>query len=89
MLLFTDENGDDQPDSKEILLTGMGDPGDHSSHALEFGPDGKFYWNMGNHAGPVKDPDGNTLIDKIGNPVVQNGEQLVDLVEYLSTLRSS
>ena len=48
LLVFTDNNGDDIPDSKEIVLTGMGKPGDHSSHALVFGPDGKFDWNMGN-----------------------------------------
>ncbi len=74
LLVFTDANGDDQPDSKEILLTGMGSPGDHSAHALVFGPDGKFYWNMGNYAGPVQDPDGTTIIDKMGNPVAQYGE---------------
>jgi putative membrane-bound dehydrogenase-like protein len=74
LLVFTDNNGDDIPDSKEIVLTGMGKPGDHSSHALVFGPDGKFYWNMGNYAGPVQDSTGNTIIDKMGNPVIQYGD---------------
>ena len=73
LLVFTDLDGDDWPDSKEKLLTAMGSPGDHSSHALVFGPDGKFYWNMGNHAGPVKDPDGNMIVEKLGNPVEQYG----------------
>ena len=74
LIVFTDLDGDDQPDSKELLLTGMGNPGDHSSHALVFGPDGKFYWNMGNYAGPVKDAEGNTIVDLMGNPVEQYGE---------------
>ena len=74
LLVFSDEDGDDQPDNKTTLLTGMGRSGDHSSHAIVFGPDGKFYWNMGNYAGPVQDADGNTIIDKMGNPVEQYGD---------------
>jgi putative membrane-bound dehydrogenase-like protein len=74
LLVFTDKDGDDQPDSKEKLITGMGKPGDHSSHAIVFGPDGKFYWNMGNYAGPVKDASGNIIVDKMGKPVEQYGQ---------------
>ncbi len=77
LLVFTDEDGDDQPDEKEILITGMGKPGDHSSHAMVFGPDGKFYWNMGNYAGPVKDASGNIVVDQMGNPVEQYGKDYV------------
>lgn len=77
MLIFTDQNGDDVPDKKEKLLTGMGQPGDHSVHAVVFGPDGKFYFNMGNQAGPVMDKNGKTIIDLSGNEVIQNGKDYI------------
>ncbi|RYZ49900.1 MAG: hypothetical protein EOP49_15205, partial [Sphingobacteriales bacterium] len=49
---YTDENGDDKPDKKEIFLTGFGGlDHDHSLHAMTAGPDGKYYFNAGN-AGP-------------------------------------
>ncbi|GAA4449244.1 hypothetical protein GCM10023189_08430 [Nibrella saemangeumensis] len=63
LVVFTDENGDDKPDKKEILLTGFGGlDHDHSLHALVVGPDGKWYFNTGN-AGPhvVTDKSGWTL----------------------------
>jgi len=69
MLVFTDEDGDDKPDKKEVLFTGMGNPGDHSAHALVFGPDGRFYFNMGNMGYQVNDRKGNQIIDKAGNVV--------------------
>ena len=70
ILVFTDENGDDIPDKKEKLFTGLGPRGDHSAHAVVFGPDGKLYWNMGNGGGQVKDANGNAVIDQAGNPVI-------------------
>lgn len=52
LIVYTDENGDDKPDKKEILLTGFGGKDhDHSLHAVYAGPDGKWYFNTGN-AGP-------------------------------------
>ncbi|MBS1608138.1 MAG: c-type cytochrome, partial [Bacteroidetes bacterium] len=63
LIVYTDENGDDKPDKKEIFLTGFGGKDhDHSLHALIGGPDGNFYFNTGN-AGPhiVKDKTGWTL----------------------------
>jgi putative membrane-bound dehydrogenase-like protein len=63
LVVYTDENGDDKPDKKEIMLTGFGGlDHDHSLHALVAGPDGKYYFNTGN-AGPhvVTDKDGWTL----------------------------
>ena len=74
LLVFTDEDGDDQPDKKEVLFTGMGGPGDHSAHALIFGPDGKFYFNYGNAGQKVLDPDQNPVIDQSGHQVVSNGK---------------
>lgn len=63
LIVYTDENGDDVPDKKEILLTGFGGKDhDHSLHAVYAGPDGNWYFNVGN-AGPhiVTDKSGWSL----------------------------
>jgi putative membrane-bound dehydrogenase-like protein len=63
LIVYTDSNGDDKPDSKEILLTGFGGlDHDHSLHSVVAGPDGNYYFNTGN-AGPhvVTDKSGWTL----------------------------
>ncbi|MGV8878776.1 MAG: PVC-type heme-binding CxxCH protein [Sphingobacteriaceae bacterium] len=52
IIVYTDEDGDDKPDKKEVFLTGFGGKDhDHSLHAVIAGPDGKWYFNVGN-AGP-------------------------------------
>ncbi len=52
LLVYTDEDGDDKPDKKEVFLNGFGGfDHDHSLHSLIVGPDGKYYFNTGN-AGP-------------------------------------
>ena len=74
VFVFTDDNGDDVPDKKELLFTKTGQPQhDHSAHAFLFGPDGKLYWNFGNTGGSVHDKNGKIVIDKAGNQVVDNG----------------
>ncbi|MEX2568099.1 MAG: PVC-type heme-binding CxxCH protein, partial [Cyclobacteriaceae bacterium] len=63
IIIYTDENGDDKPDNKEVFLTGFGGlDHDHGLHAVVAGPDGKYYFNAGN-AGPhiVTDKSGWTL----------------------------
>ncbi len=63
LVSYTDDNGDDIPDRKEILLTGFGGfDHDHGLHALVAGPDGRWFFNTGN-AGPhiVTDHSGWTL----------------------------
>ncbi|MBA2561607.1 MAG: dehydrogenase, partial [Chitinophagaceae bacterium] len=63
LIVYTDENGDDKPDKKEIFLTGFGGKDhDHSLHSVTAGPDGNWYFNVGN-AGPhtVTDKSGWTL----------------------------
>lgn len=60
LLIYTDDNGDDKPDRREVFLTGFGGfDHDHSLHSLVVGPDGLWYFNTGN-AGPhiVKDKSG-------------------------------
>ncbi|MCB0837061.1 MAG: PQQ-dependent sugar dehydrogenase, partial [Bacteroidetes bacterium] len=75
LLVFTDEDGDDKPDKKEKLLTGMGGPGDHSAHAVVFGPDGKLYFNMGNYGNEVHDKNGKLITDLAGREVIKNKEK--------------
>src|SRR5690554_878276 len=63
IIAYTDEDGDDKPDKKEIFLTGFGGfDHDHGLHAGVAGPDGKLYFTTGN-AGPhiVTDRSGWTL----------------------------
>lgn len=63
LIVYTDADGDDKPDEKEILLTGFGGRDhDHSLHAVVGGQDGQLYFNTGN-AGPhvVTDKSGWTL----------------------------
>lgn len=63
LIVYTDENGDDVPDKKEILLTGFGGlDHDHALHSVIAGPDGNWHFNTGN-AGPhhVTDKSGWTL----------------------------
>ncbi|MEX1223916.1 MAG: PVC-type heme-binding CxxCH protein [Pirellulales bacterium] len=73
--LFTDTNGDDKPDSKELLFSKVGQPQhDHSAHSFTFGPDGKLYWNFGNTGRAVHDKEGKIVVDKAGNEVRDNGK---------------
>ena len=63
MVVYTDTDGDDQPEKKEKLLTGFGGRDhDHGLHAAVAGPGGRWYFNAGN-AGPhvVTDSSGWTL----------------------------
>lgn len=63
VIVYTDEDGDDKPDKKEVFLTGFGGlDHDHGLHAGVAGPDGKLYFIAGN-AGPhvVTDKAGWTL----------------------------
>lgn len=75
VLVFTDENGDDKPDRKEVLFSNTGQPQhDHSAHSFVFGPDGKLYWNFGNTGQKVCDKDGKTIVDLAGNEVIDDGQ---------------
>lgn len=73
--IFTDENGDDIPDRKELLFSKTGNAQhDHAAHSFIFGPDGKLYWNFGNEGKSVHDASGNPVVDLAGNTVVDNGK---------------
>ncbi len=75
VLVFTDEDGDDIPDKKEILFTNLGgEHHDHAVHAFVFGPDGKLYFNMGNAGAQIADSDGNQMKDIHGIDIIANGK---------------
>ena len=70
VFVFTDENGDDVPDKKEVLFTGVGGvQHDHGMHAFTFGPDGKLYFNYGNEGEGLHYADGTPILDPLGRPV--------------------
>lgn len=79
VIQFTDVDGDSKfdpaVDKKEFLFTKVGQPQhDHSTHAFVFGPDGKYYWNVGNTGIAVHDKDGNIVTDITGREVRDNGK---------------
>ena len=78
IIVFTDLDGDDKPDKKEMLFTNTGQPQhDHSAHSFSFGPDGKLYWNVGNTGKYVHDKDGKPVVDLAGNTVIDNGKPYI------------
>jgi putative membrane-bound dehydrogenase-like protein len=90
VFVFTDSDGDDKADKREVLFTGIkGVQHDHGVHAFVFGPDGKLYFNMGNDGrqierpvsspeiplhGPVPKIESKPVVDEAGNAVVANGK---------------
>lgn len=73
--LFTDENGDDIPEKKEILFSGIGGlQHDHGIHAFTFGPDGKLYFNFGNSGEGIADKNGKPLVDYLGRKLANEGK---------------
>lgn len=49
LIVYTDADGDDKPEKKEILLTGFGGfDHDHGLHSVVGGLDGRWYFNVGN-----------------------------------------
>ena len=74
VFVFTDENGDDIPEKKEVLFTHVGgEQHDHAVHAFTFGADGKLYFNFGNAGEQLMDKDGNLVKDKEGIAVTNKG----------------
>ena len=88
--IFTDDDGDDKPDRKELFFTKTGDPQhDHSAHSFLFGPDGKLYWNFGNTGHTVHDAKGNIVVDKAGNEVRDNGKPYTNGMPFRCNLDGS
>lgn len=68
--VFTDADGDDVPEKKEILFEGVGgEQHDHGMHAFTFGPDGKLYFNYGNEGKGIRHADRSPILDPLGRPV--------------------
>ncbi|WP_347157929.1 PVC-type heme-binding CxxCH protein [Pontibacter chitinilyticus] len=75
VFLFTDTNGDDVADKKEVLFSGLGgEQHDHAIHSFTFGPDGKLYFNFGNEGKQIMDRNGKPIIDKDGKEVNNSGK---------------
>ncbi|WP_276368517.1 PVC-type heme-binding CxxCH protein [Chryseolinea sp. H1M3-3] len=75
VFVFTDENGDDVPDKKEILFQGIqGVQHDHGMHTFVFGPEGRLYFNFGNEGKSLLNAAGDTVVDIHGHKVVTNGK---------------
>src|SRR5687767_7588133 len=75
VFVFTDENGDDVPDKKEVLFTGVkGEQHDHGMHTFTFGHDGRLYFNMGNESKLLLTASRDTVIDIHGRKVFTNGK---------------
>lgn len=77
-ILYTDNDGDDKPDSREILLTGFGGfDHDHGLHSFVPGPDGALYAAAGN-AGPHIVTDRNNWHLRSGSIYNGGGPTMVD-----------
>lgn len=75
VFVFTDNDGDDIPDNKEVLFSGIGgEQHDHGMHAFTFGPDGKLYFNYGNAGQGMLAKDGNPLRDDRGQVISGTGK---------------
>jgi putative membrane-bound dehydrogenase-like protein len=75
VFVFTDSNGDDVPDKKEVLFTGVkGEQHDHGMHTFTFGPDGRLYFNMGNAGELLLSAQGDTIADIHGRKVATDGK---------------
>ncbi len=75
VFVFTDANGDDVPDKKEVFFKGVqGVQHDHGMHSFIFGPDGKLYFNFGNEGKSLLNPAGDTVVDVRGRKVATDGK---------------
>lgn len=74
VFIFTDTDGDDKADKKELLFRGIGGiQHDHAIHAFTFGPDGKLYFNFGNAGDSILDKNGHVIKDTEGRLVANKG----------------
>ena len=71
VFVFTDDDGDDRPDHKDTLFTGIqGVDHDHGIHAFSFGPDGRLYFNFGNDSKQLANKYGRSIKDiNTGYPI--------------------
>ena len=68
-----DDDGDLKADRKEVMFSGIdGVQHDHGIHSFLFGPDGKLYFNFGNEGKQLRDADGNLIVDRAGEEIVED-----------------
>ena len=72
-LLTDDEGHDKATKAQKLFKVGGNFDDDHSVHAFVFGPDGKFYFNMGDECHKLMWPDGTVVKDLLGNEVTSEG----------------
>ncbi|MCJ7466351.1 MAG: c-type cytochrome [Maribacter sp.] len=90
VFVFTDTNGDDIPDSKEILFSGIdGKDHDHGVHAFTFGADGRLYFNFGNEGGQLLDKAGDPIKDIYGRLVNNSGHPFRQGMAFRSDLNGA
>lgn len=90
VFVFTDTNGDDLPDTKEVLFEGIkGEQHDHGMHAFTFGPDGKLYFNYGNAGEGMLTKDGKPLLDDLGREITNSGKPYQEGMVFRSDLDGS
>ncbi len=74
IIVLIDDTGDDKADRKEVLFSNTGSvQHDHGIHTAMFGPDGRLYFNFGDHARRLGDADGETITDLAGNLIQTDG----------------
>ena len=86
IVMLTDTDGDDKSDSNMLLFKGskvndsrgvLGQH-DHTLHAVQFGPDGRLYFNFGNFTPTLFAADGKAIVDIHGNPVANTKQPYLD-----------
>jgi putative membrane-bound dehydrogenase-like protein len=90
VFVFTDENGDDIPEKKEIMFQGIqGVQHDHGMHAFVFGPDGRLYFNFGNEGKSLVTAAGDTVTDIHGLRITANGKPLREGMVFRAAMDGS
>ena len=90
VFVFTDLDGDDVPDKKEILFEGIGgEDHDHGMHSFTFGPDGKLYFNHGNAGNGLLTSKGRVLYDRQGKVIRTDGKPYREGMVYRAEMDGS
>jgi putative membrane-bound dehydrogenase-like protein len=90
VFVFTDVDGDDVPDKKEILFEGIGgEDHDHGMHSFTFGPDGKLYFNHGNAGNGMLTNKGRMLYDKQSKVIRGDGKPYREGMVYRTDMDGS
>ena len=85
IVTLIDDDGDDQSDRQELLFTGIeGVQDDHGIHSVMFGPDGRLYFNFGNHGMRLCDKNGDPVRDRAGNLVINERKPYQDGMVFRS-----